>query len=261
MIPPWGVAPHILMYHSIAEGSDDLYTVPPERFQAQVSWLLAHGFEPISLAVLVDLLKSGDDRGLKRKVVFTFDDGYRDFLTAALPVLLNHKVPATVFLVTGMLGGRALWNESGTHLQLMTIDDVHYVKTQGISIGSHTATHANMTLLDQGELQRELRESHDALIRLGESFCSFSYPWGQWTSRVVKAVEASGYECALAVGERTPLTAANAYLLPRITMTRDMDLERFQSLLTRTRLAMEMRGIYHTLLETKYRLSKKSQKR
>ena len=190
--------------------------------------------------------------------MITFDDGYQDFVTNALPILLDRRAPATVFLVTGMLGGRASWNEAGTHVPLMSEDEVRYIKAQGISLGSHTATHANLTLLDHEDLQRQLRDSRDALTRLGESFYAFSYPWGQWTNQIVDAVKASGYECALAVGEQMRLTAANAYLLPRITMTRDMDLKRFQSLLMRTRLEMELRRGYRMLRENKvWRLIKR----
>jgi len=245
----WGVGPSILMYHSIAEGSEDAYTVSASSFREQVSWLIDHGFEPISLAAMVNLLKSGEFHSLKRKVAFTFDDGYRDFLMAALPVLLRHNMPATVFIVTGMLGQKASWNGNSKQAELMTEDEVHYIKAQGISLGSHTATHANLALLNNEDLQRQLRDSRDGLTHLGESFYAFSYPWGQWSSQVMDAVRASGYQCAVAVGEQNRLTAANTYLLPRITMKRDMDLDRFQSLLTRSRIEMEIRRGYRILRE------------
>lgn len=247
MMSRWGVGPSILMYHSIAEGLEDPYAVPASRFQNQVSWLLEHGFEPVPLAVIVNRLKRGDYQSLKRKVAFTFDDGYRDFLTAALPVLLRHKVPATVFIVAGMHGEKAVWSGNSKQVQLLTEDEIRHIRAQGIALGSHTMTHADLTTLDQEELYRQLTESRARLRDLGESFYAFSYPWGQWSSQVVDAVKASGYECAVTVGEQMRLTAANSYLLPRITMRRDMDLNRFQSLLTRTRVEMELRRGYEAL--------------
>lgn len=256
MMSRWGVMPSILMYHSIVESSEDPYAVTANMFQDQVSWLLDHEFEPFPLAAMVNLLKSGDYQGLKRKVAFTFDDGYRDFLTAALPVLLRHKAPATVFIITDMLGEKASWSKGSKHVKLMSEDEVRSIKAQGISLGSHTATHANLTLLDHEDLQCQLRDSRDVLSRLGESFYAFSYPWGQWSPQIVDAVKASGYECAVAVGEQMRLTAANLYLLPRITMRRDMDLIHFQSLLTRTRIEMEIRRIYRILRKTKFGSSK-----
>ena len=179
--------------------------------------------------------------------MITFDDGSKDFVTNALPILLDRGTTATVFLVTGMLGGRAAWIQSGPHVPLMTEEEVRYIKTRGISLGSHTATHAKLTLLDHRELLRQLRDSHEALTRLGESFYAFAYPFGQWSSQVADAVKASGYECAVAVGELTRLTDVDTFRLPRITMRRDVDMKHFQSLLTRTRVEMEIRRRYRIL--------------
>ena len=235
------VGPSILMYHSITNNSDDPYSVSVDAFREQISWLYEHGFEVVSLSFLHRSIQKQNYRILRKRVVITFDDGCKDFLSNALPILLSHRAPATVFLVTDMLGGRASWNESGTHVRLMSEDEVRYIRAQGISLGSHTATHANLTLLDHKDLQRQLRDSHDGLTRLGESFYAFSYPWGQWSSQIVDAVKASGYECAVVVGGQMLLNAVNTYLLPRVTMRCDMDLKRFQSLLTRTRVKMEIR--------------------
>lgn len=250
MIADFMVGPFILMYHSVADQSDDPYSVSVTAFREQLSWLSENGFEVIPLSFLVRSVRAGNSKGLRKKIVITFDDGYEDFIENALAMLIDRGVPATVFLVTGMLGGMASWNESGADLRLMSVDEVRSIKAKGISLGSHTSTHANLTLLGPEGLKHELEESRDALTRLGESFYAFSYPWGRWSSGVADAVRASGYACALAVGERTQLTAANAYLLPRITMTRDVDLMRFRALLTRTRFEIEMRRVYRLVKES-----------
>lgn len=229
----WGAGPSILMYHSIAEGSGDPYTVPANRFQDQVSWLLEHEFEPIPLAALVNLLKSGDYQVLTRKVAFTFDDGYRDFLTAALPILLRHKAPATVFIVTGMLGEKASWSKDSKHVRLMAEDEIRDIKAKGIALGSHTMTHSNLLTLNQEELCRQLTESRARLRDLGESFYVLSYPWGQWSSPILDAVKASGYECAVTVGGEMRPGRIDLYSLPRMTMRADMDLRSFQALFDR----------------------------
>ena len=249
MLSYWGVGPSILMYHSIGETSADVFAVSGDAFREQISWLSEHGFHVVSLLSLLQSIQARDYRMLSKKVVITFDDGYKDFLTNALPILLEHKAPATVFLVTDMLGGTASWNESETHVRLMAEDEVRYIKAQGISLGSHTATHANLTMLDPKNLQHELGDSHERLTRLGESFYSFSYPWAQWSSAVIGALKDSGYECAVAAGGQIRLTDLNTYLLPRITMRRAIDLKRFQSLLTRTQVEMEIRRRCRALLD------------
>ncbi len=249
MMSPLGIGPSILMYHSISGNSDDPYTVSVGAFREQVSWLTKNGFEVIPLSFLVHAIQTGQYRNLRKKVVITFDDGYQDFVTNALPLLRHHGVPATVFIVTDMIGGRGSWNHSGNQLPLMSEDELRYIKAQGISLGSHTATHANLTLLNDIDVHRELRDSHDRLAQLGESFYAFSYPWGQWSSQIVDAVKGSGYECAVAIGEQMRLTDGNKYILPRITMRRDIDLKRFQSFLMRTNIEMEMRRGYRILRE------------
>jgi peptidoglycan/xylan/chitin deacetylase (PgdA/CDA1 family) len=242
------IGPSILMYHSIADNSDDRYSVPIESFRQQISWLFEHGFEVVPLSFLVRSIQTRSNGNLRKKVVITFDDGYKDFLDNALPILLVHRAVATVFLVTDLLGGSASWNESGAHDRLMSEDEVRCIKAQGISLGSHTATHVNLSLLNHEDLQRQLLDSRDRLTLLGETFYAFAYPWGQWSNQVVDAVKASGYECAVAVGEKTRFAANDIYSLPRITMIREMDLKRFQSLLTRTRAEMKLRRIYRAVL-------------
>jgi peptidoglycan/xylan/chitin deacetylase (PgdA/CDA1 family) len=247
MIADFMIGPSILMYHSIADNSDDPYSVPIDAFREQISWLSEHGFEVVPLSFLLQAIQERNGKALRKKVVITFDDGYQDFVTNALPVLLDCKAPATVFIVTDMLGEKAAWNNAGKHLPLMSEDEVRSIKAQGISLGSHTATHANMPRLVHDKLQRQLKDSRDRLTNLGETFYAFSYPWGQWSSQIADAVKAAGYECALAVGEQTRYTAANTFCLPRITMTRDMDMKSFQAQLTRTRIEKEIRRRYRTL--------------
>jgi peptidoglycan/xylan/chitin deacetylase (PgdA/CDA1 family) len=228
-----GAGPYILMYHSIAEPSEDPYTVPAKRFQDQLSWLLGHDFQPVALADIVNLLKIGDYQRLARKVAFTFDDGSRDFLTDALPILLRHKATATVFIVTGMLGHKAAWRRDRKQVQLMTEDEVRHIRAQGMALGSHTVTHANLRAVNREELYAQITESRATLKDLGESFYSFSYPWGQCTSQVAGAVRDSGYECAVTVGGEMHPRATDIYCLPRITMSADMDLCSFQELFDR----------------------------
>jgi peptidoglycan/xylan/chitin deacetylase (PgdA/CDA1 family) len=252
MIADLSVGPFILMYHSVSDGTDDPFSVSVDSFWEQLSWLSANGYEVVTLSYLLRSIQAENYIRLNKKVVITFDDGYQDFVANALPILLDFSATATVFLVTSLFGETSSWNEFDREARLMTEDEARYIKSQGISLGSHTATHEKLTLLGQNELQHQLNISRDTLMCLGESFCSFSYPWGQWSNLVVDAVKATGYECAVGVGEQTQLTAANRYSLPRIIMRRDMDLKKFQSILTRTRVEMELRRGYRNLRETKF---------
>ena len=73
--------------------------------------------------------------------------------------------------------------------------------------------------------------SQIALNDFGETFFSFSYPWGKHTDREVSAVKAAGYECAVTVGEIINLFRVNPYRLGRLIMRRGMDLDSFRRII------------------------------
>ena len=99
----------ILMYHRIASPPYDPWglCVSPERFREQVAALLEHR-TPLALDDLVEALESGAVP--PRAVALTFDDGYADNVDAAKPILEAMRVPATMFLTTGLIGsGKQFW--------------------------------------------------------------------------------------------------------------------------------------------------------
>lgn len=106
----------VLMYHSVcADDSLEPWIDPRNRisaveFERQMAFLGAHR-RPASLA---DLLRAAaEGRDLPRgSVVVTFDDGYRDNLEVAAPILERHGVPATLYLATGWVDrGEAPWSD------------------------------------------------------------------------------------------------------------------------------------------------------
>jgi len=185
----------------------------------------------VSLAALVQSRNNSVFAKRRKQVVLTFDDGYRDFLINALPLLLRHRLPATVFLVTDMLGQTATWSSYGQEVPLMTEVEVRQVKDQGIGLGSHTLTHVDLTALGDEELRRQLVTSRIKLADFGEAFFSFSYPWGRHTDREVAALKAAGYECAVSVGGSISSSWTDSFRLGRLTMRRDLDLEAFKRMI------------------------------
>ena len=189
----------ILMYHSIGEAHDPM-TVCPALFAAQMQYLAQHGYRVVSLQEAPRLLETKGD--LRRAVVLTFDDGYRDFLNTAAPILNQHSFTAMLFVVTGQLGKTAAWSSFDKMRPLLSAEELQWVKAMGFALGSHTVMHANLTTLDATALDRELCESRAAIAALGESFIPFAYPGGTFTRRERDAVERAGYACAVIVGGR-----------------------------------------------------------
>ena len=154
----------ILMYHSVAGEDGSPFTVRPAAFAEQMGVLADQGYEVISLQAGCALIGSAGD--LRRKIVLTFDDGYRDFLTQAAPFLLRRGFPATLFVVPGMYGKVPAWAASDGACPLLSEPEVKTVRALGFEVGSHSMSHADLTLLPEPELARELADSRSAVESL-----------------------------------------------------------------------------------------------
>jgi len=119
------------------------------------------------------------------KVVLTFDDGYVNNLTEALPVLAEEKCPATVFAVAGKLGGYNDWDPDLPRAPLMTLEQMRQMtRTPGLTIGSHGLLHRRLQTLPPDELAREITESHAILSAgLGAAYIpALAYPYGNYSA-------------------------------------------------------------------------------
>src|SRR5262245_50594444 len=104
--------PLVLMYHSVSPYDEDPHevTMTPQRFERQMRWLRGRGLRGVSIGGLLDAAAKGRAR---RLVGLTFDDGYQDFVTNAMPVLQRYGFTATVFVLAGRFGGENVWSRPG----------------------------------------------------------------------------------------------------------------------------------------------------
>ncbi|HEX6498859.1 MAG TPA: polysaccharide deacetylase family protein [Micromonosporaceae bacterium] len=205
-------APTMLMYHSVAHERDDPYriTVAPDRFARQMRWLARRGLRGVSVRDLLTAAATGDGR---RLVGLTFDDGYADFVTNALPVLSRLGFGATLFVVAGKLGGYNDWEADGPRKPLMSAGDVRDVARQGIEIGSHTMRHPHLPWTDGEELRYEVAASRAVLGDLVSApVVGFCYPYGDLSAEAEAAVADAGYGYACATWSAARL---DRYALPR----------------------------------------------
>ncbi|MFJ8631550.1 polysaccharide deacetylase family protein [Streptomyces sp. NPDC093568] len=189
----------VAMYHSVSNCPDDPHniTVTPGRLQRQFAWLAGHGLRGVSMRELLDARARGQERGM---VGLTFDDGYSDFVTTALPVLHRWGFTATVFVLSGLLGGENDWEATGPRKQLLDVEGIRIAADAGMEIASHGLTHVDLTRAGDDLLHTEVVESRDRLARItGEEVEGFCYPYGHLDERAVDAVDRAGYRYACAV--------------------------------------------------------------
>ena len=145
----------------------------------------------------------------------TFDDGYQDFVTHAMPVLKRYGFTATAFVLAGRLGGHNVWSGPGPDKPLLTADQVREVAQAGIEIGSHGLEHVSLPEFDDTRLRAETVRSRailqelvgqddtrDSAIRTGTSMLA------SW-----RRSRTAGYDYACAVrqslGHRPPRHSAD----------------------------------------------------
>jgi len=178
--------PVVLAYHGVGPPMEDpaRLLVDPELLESHVRYLQRRGYRFLTAEELLDEGPPGP-----RTAVLTFDDGFRNWLTAAVPLLRRLGVRATFYVCPGLLGGRH-WHLDGE----------------------------DGRLLDGGELSRELEESKSEVERLTGRPCrTLAYPYGLYDERVVDAARAAGYELAFAwlPGPWRPLEAPRLPAPPR----------------------------------------------
>lgn len=207
-MPPW-----ILMYHSVTGGTEDPYriTVPPHRLDRQLRWLRDRGLRGVG----VDQLLAARTMGRADDLVgLTFDDGYADFVEAALPLLRRHGCTATVFVLPGRLDGVNEWDRLGPRRPLLSADGIRTAAAAGMEIGSHGLFHTDLTTADDETLEQETVLSRTMLAEItGTAPVGFCYPYGTVDGRAVESVRAAGYRYACAI-DPGPLTGLHA--LPRV---------------------------------------------
>ncbi|MEU6528699.1 polysaccharide deacetylase family protein [Streptomyces sp. NPDC046928] len=206
----------VAMYHSVSTDPDDPYnvTVTPARLERQLAWLAGRGLRGVSVRELL----AARDRGIERGLVgLTFDDGYTDFVTEALPVLRRRGFTATVFVLPGLLGGTNVWEPTGPRKPLLDEDGVRGAAAAGMEVASHGMTHLDLTRAPDEVLHREVAESRHRLAALiGDDVVGFCYPYGYHDVRAVDAVRRAGYRYACAIAP-SPLGRGD-FALPRIHM-------------------------------------------
>ena len=192
----------VLMYHKVNDLQPNPTTVPTSVFAEQMTLLAELGYEPVSLEqvrahyVEAAALPEG-------AVLITFDDGYRDNLENALPILQRHGYPAVIFVPIGFLDGdRPLPHEEalralGVHNETVGWDELAALEAGGIRVESHGIGHRPVSELDPAAAAREIALSKLRLEeRLGRHVDAYAFVKGSladYRPEHVSLVQQAGY--------------------------------------------------------------------
>lgn len=202
------------MYHSVAEKPDHFNSVSPATFEQQMMYLAQKRIPVISLETLVDRLKKGLSLG--GAVVITFDDGFRNTYTTALPVLKRYGFPSSVFVATGLIG-----STDTNGMEYMSEEELRQMHAAGVDIEPHTKTHPKLSQLSPEDARSEILESKLVISTLlGKECKRFAYPYGNFMGETRRLVAELGFDAALSVREGTVRSGADLFALPRNSIDR-----------------------------------------
>jgi peptidoglycan/xylan/chitin deacetylase (PgdA/CDA1 family) len=210
----------ILCYHNIgaapAEARFALLHVAEARLERQLWALRRVGLRGVSMTEGLAHLGGTASRG---PVVLTFDDGYLDTLTAALPLLRRYGCTATCYVVSDCIGGHNQWDEEQKRERqaLMTREQIGQWLGAGMEIASHSCSHPWLQKLGESEAAREISESRASLQRtFGVAVDHFAYPFGGFTPSTIDLVKRCGYASAVTTRPGIARRGDDVHLLPRL---------------------------------------------
>lgn len=191
----------ILMYHIIdapRSAHERRWACPPSRFARHMRALRRSGYQPVCLSTVQDFL-AGEGTLPDRAVAVTLDDGYADNYRFAFPILQEHGIPATIFLVANTIDG---WNDwvqdpAAPRRAMLTWEQIREMQTHGTRFGSHTLTHPRLTTLSLEDARQEIQGAKQMLEdRLGTPIPWFAYPYGNCSDTIAQLARESGYTLA-----------------------------------------------------------------
>jgi peptidoglycan/xylan/chitin deacetylase (PgdA/CDA1 family) len=205
----------ILTYHSIDE-SGSVISISESVFRNQIAWLARSDVRVVSVDVLMKMPADAN------AVALTFDDGFVNFGDIAAPLLADHGMPSTLFVVADAAGKTNRWpgrSDRGVpELPLLNWDALRRLREQRVEIGAHTRTHVDLSRLTNGQLTDEIVGSADRIAaEIGYVPSTFAYPFGAVSDAAVHLVAAR-----FAWGCTTDMRSVSANearaMLPRLDM-------------------------------------------
>jgi peptidoglycan/xylan/chitin deacetylase (PgdA/CDA1 family) len=172
------VRPHaagivILLYHRVGGESSLEIDLDAARFDEQMAAVAAHGV--VALGTALEQLSAADEPAGNAPVVVTFDDGTGDFVDSALPILVRHGVPATLYLATDMVEGGASVPAGARAISWAGLRDA--CATGLVDVGSHTHSHRLLDRAPPSVVAEELDRSIGLIgEHVGRVPVDFAYP-------------------------------------------------------------------------------------
>lgn len=214
----------VLMYHRVVNNralSRKYWScLHIDDFRKQLELLDRWGFTPITFNDYRLFLQK--ELNLPRKpVVLTFDDGYLDTYEIAYPIMQEYGVRAVLFVLGDQKIRTNFWDRHLDLPEAPLMDRHHIVELHeaGFEIGSHSLTHAKLTMLSEDGVWEQISRSRILLeILLNAPVLSFCYPYGMVNPMIKKMVSYAGFDLACSVASGPASFGDDVYEIRRTTV-------------------------------------------
>ncbi|MCC2617013.1 polysaccharide deacetylase family protein [Aestuariibacter halophilus] len=182
----------VLIYHHVSTSTPPSTSISPEQFRRHLQHLKDGGFQVRPLTDIINALQS-KQRLTDKTVAITFDDGYRNILTNAHPLLQAYDMPYTVFISPGVIG---------VHRDQLTWEEVKSMHKDGVTFANHSMYHDHLLTRQAQETQaawltRTMEDIEQAQVmleqQLGEVPRFHAYPFGEFNHDLKQRLRDAGY--------------------------------------------------------------------
>jgi len=224
----------ILAYHFVHDNLMCPYSLSVARFRRQLGHLRSKGYESITVHDLVSYVQGKSKRLPPKAVVLSFDDGYADFCSQALPILRQHGFRAVLSVVGDFCEkGTTDWVNNGSPVRALSWEEVKGVSSEGIEIASHSMSHAELTSIPLEQANWEIGKSKKEIEAvLNGQVDLFCYPHGACNDKIVDLVKRNGYKAAMTTAPGLVRRGDDIYRLKRIPINGQLSLMGFRAALT-----------------------------
>ena len=223
----------VLMYHRVLKESPPKeapwHYVTTGDFEKQMKWIDRLGYNTITFEDY-QMYREGKLTLPKKSVIITFDDGYLDTFTEAIPIMLKYNMRGVIYVMGNRKMNQAEWenNESGLACHLMTDQQIIEANSMGFEIGAHSCNHHDLIKLTKEEARTEVSCSKENIESiLGKKITSFAYPYGRVNEQIQSIVKNEGFYFGCGVYTGPPKFTENPFDIRRIEVDQTTGLSRF----------------------------------
>lgn len=218
------IAPHavLFIYHRFGESQIPSTNIRLDQFEGHLRELQDGGYNVLPLADIVAALQGGETLA-DRTVGISIDDAYASVYTNAWPRLRAANFPFTIFIATDSIDRKAPG--------FMSWDQLRELSQSGlVTIGSQTASHPHMPLMDEAHNAEELAKSAARIeAEIGKPPVLFAYPYGEMSLTVKAQVRKAGYAAAFGQHSGVVHAGEDFFYLPRFSLNERLgDMTRFR---------------------------------